>query len=111
MSVSVLVTSEFTFSSSLEAEWLSCLPPERQARIGAWPERRDRQRSLLGSRLLGEGLRRLGHPVTALASLSYPPRSRPTLDLPVQFSLAHCEGRVVCAVSTGGSRPWRAPGP
>jgi 4'-phosphopantetheinyl transferase len=102
MSVSVLFTSEFAISPSLEAEWLSALPPERRTRIGSWPDPRDRQRSLLGSRLLGEGLRRLGHPLAALATLRYPPRSRPTLDLPLQFSLAHCTGRIVCAVSTRG---------
>jgi 4'-phosphopantetheinyl transferase len=103
MSVSVLITSEFEFSPSLEAEWLKALPPERQRRIRAWPERSDRQRSLLASRLLGEGLRRLGHSPAALATLRYPPRSRPTLDLPLQFSLAHCAGRVACAVSTRGA--------
>ncbi len=103
MSVSVLITSEFEFSPSLEAEWLRALPPERQGRIRAWPERRDRQRSLLASRLLLESLRRLGHAPTALATLRHPPRSRPTLDLPLQFSLAHCAGRIACAVSTEGA--------
>lgn len=102
MSVSVLTTSEFAFSPSLEAEWLGALPPERQRRIRSWPERRDRQRSLLGSRLLGEGLRRLGHPLAALATLRHPPRARPTLALPLQFSVAHCAGRIVCALSTRG---------
>ncbi len=101
-SVSVLVASEFALSPTLEAEWLSRLPAARREQIDRWPARRDRQRSLLGSQLLGLGLRRLGHPAAALASLRYPHRSRPMLDLPVQFSLAHCEGRVVCALSTAG---------
>jgi 4'-phosphopantetheinyl transferase len=50
MSVSVLVTSELELSPSLESEWLNDLPPARRAQIGRWPERRDRQRSLLASR-------------------------------------------------------------
>ena len=103
MSVSVLFTSEFEFSPAVEAEWLKALPTERQRRIRSWPERRDRQRSLLASRLLVESLRRLGHARSALATLRYPPRSRPTLDLPLQFSLAHCAGRIACAVSTHGT--------
>ena len=100
-SVSVLVSAELELSASLESEWLRLLPPERRAQIGRWPERRDRQRSLVASRLLAHGLHRLGYPpAKALSSLRYPPRSRPTLDLPVHFSLAHCDGRVVCALST-----------
>jgi 4'-phosphopantetheinyl transferase len=103
MSVSIFITSEFEFSPSLEAEWLRALPPERRRRICRWPERRDRQRSLLATRLLGESLRRLGHPPAALATLRHPPHSRPTLDLPLQFSVAHCTGRIACAVSMHGA--------
>ena len=102
MSVSVLVTSELELSPSLESEWLNDLPPARRAQIGRWPERRDRRRSLLASRLLLAQLRRLGHPAAALATLRYPPRSRPTLDLPLHWSLSHCAGCIVAAVSTGG---------
>ena len=102
MSVSVLVTSELELSPSLESEWLNDLPPARRAQIGRWPERRDRRRSLLASRLLLAQLRRLGHPASALSTLRYPPRSRPTLDLPLHWSLSHCAGRIVAAVSTGG---------
>ena len=102
MSVAVLVTCELELSPSLESEWLNDLPPARRAQIGRWPERRDRQRSLLASRLLLAHLRRLGHPPSALATLRYPPRSRPTLDLPLHWSLAHCDGRIVAAASTGG---------
>jgi len=101
MSVAVLVTCELELSPSLESEWLNDLPPARRAQIGRWPERRDRQRSLLASRLLLAHLRRLGHPPSALATLRYPPRSRPTLDLPLHWSLAHCDGRIVAAASTG----------
>jgi len=102
MSVSVLVTSELELSPSLEIEWLNDLPPARRAQVGRWPVRRDRHRSLLASRLLLAHLRRLGHPEGALATLRYPPRARPTLDLPLQWSVAHCEGRIVAAVSGGG---------
>ncbi|MEO5881698.1 MAG: 4'-phosphopantetheinyl transferase superfamily protein [Caldimonas sp.] len=102
MSVSVLVASELELSRSLESAWLNDLPPARRAQVGRWPMRRDRQRSLLASRLLLVHLRRLGHPASALATLRYPPRSRPTLDLPLQWSLSHCEGLIVAAVSTEG---------
>jgi len=102
MSVSVLVTSELELSPSLETGWLNDLPPARRAQIGRWPVRRDRQRSLLASRLLLAQLRRLGHPASALATLRYPARSRPTLDLPLHWSLAHCDGCIVAAVSTRG---------
>jgi len=102
MSVSVLVTSELELSPSLESEWLNDLPPARRAQIGRWPEQRDRRRSLIASRLLLAQLRRLGHPASALATLRYPPRSRPTLDLPLHWSLSHCAGRIVAAVSTRG---------
>lgn len=103
MPVSVLFTSEFEIPPAIEAEWLSHLPVERQARISAWPERRDRLRSLLGSRLLATGLARLGFAATAPNTLRTPPGTRPTLDLPVQFSVSHCAGRVVCAISTEGA--------
>ena len=102
MSVAVLVTCELELSPSLESEWLNDLPPARRAQIGRWPEQRDRRRSLLASRLLLAQLRRLGHPASALATLRYPPRSRPTLDLPLHWSLSHCAGRIVAAVSTRG---------
>jgi len=102
MSVSVLVASESELSPSQEAEWLDELPPARREQIGRWTIRRDRHRSLLASRLLLVQLRRLGHPRSALATLRYPERARPTLDLPLSFSLSHCDGRVAAAVSTGG---------
>ena len=103
MSVSVLVASEFALSPSLETGWLNDLPPARRAQIRRWPRQRDRQRSLLASRLLLAQLRRLGHPAAALATLRYPPGSRPTLDLPLHWSVSHCDGRIVCAVSTAAA--------
>ena len=81
---------------------MSELSPTRQAQIGRWPMRRDRHRSLLASRLLLAQLRRLGHPKSALATLRYPARARPTLALPLDFSLSHCDGRIAAAVSTEG---------
>ncbi len=72
MSVSVLVTSELELSPSLESEWLNDLPPARRAQIGRWPERRDRQRSLLASRLLLAQLRRLGHPAVGARHAALP---------------------------------------
>lgn len=102
MSVSVLITPEFALSPALEAEWLARLPRARRAEVAGWRDGRARHRSLLGSRLLATGLKRLGHGPHALASLTYLPGRRPTLDLPVHFSLSHCDGQVVCALSTRG---------
>lgn len=103
MSVSVLITSEFVPSPLLEAEWLGQLPLMRRAQLVRGLDGRARLRSLLGSRLLAAGLHRLGYGPHTLASLRHMPGSRPTLDLPVDFSLSHCDGRVVCALSTHGS--------
>ena len=102
MYVEVLVASERELSPSQEADWLSDLSPARQEQIGRWPVRRDRHRSLIASRLLLAGLRRLGHPRSVLATLRHPQGARPTLDLPVDFSLSHCDGRIAAAVCTGG---------
>lgn len=102
MSISVLVTSDFAPAPATEAEWLNQLPEARRAELARWPDARARQRSLLGSRLLLSGLIRLGYPSTTLSSLSYRPCAKPTLDVPVDFSLSHCDGRVVCALSTRG---------
>jgi len=102
MYVKVLVAPESGLSPSQEAAWLNDLSPMRQAQIGRWPRSRDRHRSLLASRLLLAQLRRLGHSPGALATLRYPERGRPTLDLPLAFSLSHCDGRIAAAVSTDG---------
>lgn len=103
MTVSVMITSEFALSPRLEAQWLADLPLARRTQISAWPDVQTRHRSLIGSRLLAHGLRRLGFPGPVLATLRYPPQARPTLALPVDFSLSHCEGRIVCALSTQGA--------
>lgn len=99
MSVSVLVASELELPAFLEAQWLNALPPARRAQIGRWPRPRDRHRSLLASRLLLVHLHRLGHSAGALATLRYPPRARPTLALPLSWSVSHCDGRIAAAVS------------
>lgn len=103
MTVSVLITPEFELSPRLEANWLASLPPARRTQISAWPDVQARHRSLVGSRLLAHGLYRLGFSGQVLGTLRYPPHSRPTLALPVDFSLSHCEGRIVCALSTQGA--------
>lgn len=103
MTVSVLITSEFALWPALEAQWLASLPSPRRLQIGAWPDAQARHRSLVGSRLLVHGLRRLGYGGDVLATLRYPSNSRPTLALPVSFSLSHCDGRIVCALSTQGA--------
>jgi len=101
MSVHVLISAEFSPSPDLETAWLACLPAERRAAL-ARSEPAARHRSLLATRLLAAALVQAGLPSMALATLQQPPRGRPTLALPVHFSLAHCEGRIVCALSTGG---------
>ena len=103
MPVSVLVAAELALAPSLESEWLSDLPPARRAQVGSWPERRDRHRSLVASRLLLVHLRRLGHPARALATLRHPHAARPTLDVPLQWSVSHCDGRVAVAACTDGA--------
>jgi 4'-phosphopantetheinyl transferase len=100
MSVSVLFADELELSPSLESAWLNDLPPARRAQLAGWPERRDRHRSLVASRLLLVQLRRHGHPANALATLRHPPRARPTLDLPLHWSVSHCAGRIAVAAST-----------
>jgi len=102
MSVSVLFAAELELAPSLESEWLRDLPPARRAQLVGRTDRRDRHRSLIASRLLLAHLRRLGHPVGALATLRHPPRARPTLDLPLHWSVSHCDGRIAVAVSTRG---------
>jgi len=102
MTVTVLITSDFVPSPVIEAQWLAQLPDLRRAEIGRWHDASARRHSLLGSRLLTEGLSRMGYAGNPLASLRYPARSRPTLDLPVAFSVSHCEGLILCALSTDG---------
>jgi len=103
MTVSVLITSAFELPPALEAQWMAGLPPARRTQISAWSDAQARHRSLIGSRLLAHGLQRLGVTGNVLATLRYPPRSRPTLALPINFSVSHCEGRIVCALSTQGA--------
>lgn len=103
MTVSVLIAPEISVPAGLEAQWLQDLPLARRAQISAWTDARARHRSLIGSRLLAHGLRRLGFAGDVLATLQYPPQSRPRLALPVDFSLSHDDGRVVCAISTQGA--------
>ena len=102
MPLSVLIADDSVLPMALEAAWMDELPLPRRTQIACWPSARARHRSLIASRLLREGLRQLGHRGAVLSSLRYTPRGRPTLDLPVDFSISHCEGRVVCAVSTAG---------
>lgn len=102
MSIFVLIASDFALAPALEARWLQDLPAVRQAGLARWPDRAARHRSLIGSRLLHEGLRRAGFGDASLATLRHMPWSRPTLDLPVHFSVSRCEGRVLCAVSCTG---------
>lgn len=102
MTVTVLITSDLVPTPVLEAQWLAQLPDSRRAEIGCWHDASARRHSLLGSRLLSEGLSRLGYAGNPLASLRYAARSRPTLDLPVDFSVSHCEGLILCALSTDG---------
>lgn len=103
MTVSVLIAAEFAVPAALELQWLRALPPARRTQMSNWPDAQARHRSLIGSRLLAHGLHRLGYEGDVLATLRYPTKSRPRLALPIDFSLSHGEGRVVCAISTQGA--------
>lgn len=103
MSIIVLGLHEHPIPPAVEAAWLAQLPAPRRQQLNAWPDGAARRRSLLGSRLLREGLRRQGYPPQALSGLRYPAHGRPTLDLPLAFSLSHCEGQILCAISTAGA--------
>lgn len=103
MTVMVSISAEFVLPPELEARWLAQLPPERRAQISRWTDPQARHRSLIGSRLLAHGLRRLGFAGDVLATLRYPAQSRPELALPVDFSVSHCAGRIVCALSCEGA--------
>ena len=100
--ITVLATDEIALQPALESAWLSALPAARRAQLERWPDSGARHRSLLGSRLLREGLLRLGQPADVLRRLSYTTYGKPTIDLPVDFSLSHCAGRILCALSTRG---------
>ncbi len=101
MRISVLIVDDVALSKCQEADCLAHLPMARQRELLDWPDARARQRSLLGSRLLQRGLQRVGAPAAIFASLRHPKGTKPRIDPPYEFSLAHCEGRVGCAVTTG----------
>lgn len=102
MALLVLSLEEMVLPPALETGWLGELPAARKTQLQGWPDADARRRSLLGNRLLREALRQLGHPAAALASLRYATHGKPTVDLPLHFSLAHCDGLILCAVSTQG---------
>lgn len=102
MTITVLTLEETAPTPALEAAWLAELPAARRTQLWGWPDSHARRRSLLGSRLLREGLLRLGHPADSLSSLRYTRHGKPTLGLPLHFSLSHCVGRILCALSTRG---------
>ncbi len=93
---------ETALPAGLEAEWLAGLPAPRRAQLAGRAETPDRQRSLIGSRLLRDGLRCLGFAADSLAGLHYSPHGKPALEVPVEVSFSHCPGRIVCALSTDG---------
>jgi 4'-phosphopantetheinyl transferase len=101
MRITVLIVDDVALSEGQEAGCLARLPEARRRELLDWPDARARQRSLLGSRLLQLGLQRVGAPATSFASLHHPRGAKPCIDPPYEFSLAHCEGRVGCAVTTG----------
>jgi 4'-phosphopantetheinyl transferase len=93
---------DFAPSPALEAVWLSDLPAARRIQLQQWPDSNARRRSLVGSRLLREGLRLLGYTTEALSGLHYAPHGKPGVSVPVSVSLSHTGGRTLCALSTSG---------
>lgn len=115
--ISVLFARDEALDPALESAWLDALPDARRRQLLAMPETSERRRSLLGSRLLLRGVRDVpGLSGADLGSLRYGPDGAGHLDLPVRFSLSHCAGRVLCAVSAGTDvgvdvEPQNAPAP
>lgn len=99
MRISVLIVDDVALSGSQEAACLARLSDARRRRLLDQPDARTRQRSLLGSRLLQTGLLRVGAPSEIFATLDYPAGAKPKIEAPYEFSLAHCEGMVACAVT------------
>lgn len=102
MPLIVLSLEEMPLAPALEARWLAELPAARRVQLQGWPDADARRRSLWGSRLLRQGLLGLGYPSDALGTLRYSTEGRPSLALALDFSLAHCAGRLLCAISTEG---------
>ncbi len=98
----VHTVNDFAPSPALEAVWLSDLPTERRRQLQQWPDSNARRRSLVGSRLLCEGLRLMGYATGCLSGLSYARHGKPDIGVPVNVSLSHTEGRTLCALSTTG---------
>lgn len=101
MRISVLIVGDVALSESQESVCLAPLPDARRKHLLDQPDARARQRSLLGSRLLQTGLLRIGAPSEIFATLDYPAGAKPNIGTPYEFSLAHCEGMVACAVARG----------
>lgn len=98
----VQFVEETALPGGLEAEWLAALPAPRRAQLAGRAATPERQRSLIGSRLLRHGLRQLGFAADVLTRLNYSSNGKPSLELPVEVSLSHCPGRILCALSTDG---------
>lgn len=58
--------------------------------------------SRLGRKLLRTGLERLGYPPRFVEQLRYDTLGKPRLPAPLAFTLSHCAGRVLCALSADG---------
>ena len=102
MSLLVLTLPEIELAPDRVAAWLAELPAARQHALQHLDDRVAIARSVLGSRLLRVGLPRFGHAVSALQTLSYPASGKPQMDLPLDFSISHCQGLIVCALSDAG---------
>jgi 4'-phosphopantetheinyl transferase len=98
--ISVLFADDEALAPGIEAAWLAEVPVPRRRQLEAMPDASERRRSLIASRLLLRGIRQiLGDSHVDLSSLRYDKDGAPGLDLPVRFSVSHCPGRVVCALS------------
>lgn len=81
--------------------WLSRLPAEKRAAIERLRDPADRLRSVLGIALLASVLRARGLAFDP-GALEYPVRGKPRLRDAPEFSIAHADGLVACAVSVRG---------
>ncbi len=83
-------------------DWLSELPPEKQAQIRKLQDSREQLSSLIGLQLLKTGMRLLGQLHFQLNNLQFSERGKPHAESPVYFNISHAGSVIACALSKSG---------
>jgi len=78
------------------------MPAERAGRIRRLHRREDRLATLIGMALLADCARAGGLPWPGFPALSFPRAGKPAWPGGPDFNIAHCPGRVACAVAPAG---------